>query len=85
VIDSNGLPTGWFLALFIFLVLWGGVWKAIALWKAARNSTLAWYIVLCIFNTAGILEIIYIFAFAKKKNIEVRQPEDTNSPININT
>lgn len=65
--DSSGLPTFWFSVLIIFLVLWGGVWKAIALWKAARNRALAWYIVLCIFNTVGILEIIYIFAFAKNK------------------
>lgn len=67
MLDSNGLPTGWFLALVIFLVLWGGVWKAIALWKAARNNALAWFIVFCVLNTAGILEIIYIFAFAKNK------------------
>jgi hypothetical protein len=67
VLDSNGLPTGWFLVLVIFLVLWGGVWKAIALWKAARNNALAWFIVFCVLNTAGILEIIYIFAFAKNK------------------
>ncbi|MDH4358874.1 MAG: DUF5652 family protein [Candidatus Berkelbacteria bacterium] len=52
-------------ALIIVLVVWSAVWKAIALWKAARNSHLAWYIVMLIFNTAGILEIIYIFAFSK--------------------
>lgn len=69
--DSSGYPTRWFLGLIIFLVLWGGIWKAIALWKAARNRAVAWYIVFCIFNTAGILEIIYIFAFAKKKEIRV--------------
>ena len=54
--DSNGLPTGWLLTLVIFLVLWSGVWKAIALWKAARNNALAWFIIFCVLNTAGILD-----------------------------
>lgn len=76
MLDSSGFPFGWFIALIIFLVLWNGVWKAIALWKAARNNALTWFIVLCILNTAGILEIIYIFALAKKNNVDVIQKED---------
>jgi len=51
---------------FILLVLWAGVWKAIALWKAARRGAVGWFVVFCILNTAGILEIIYIFLVAKK-------------------
>ena len=54
--------------LVILLVLWSGVWKAIALWKAARNNHLAWFVVLCVINTAGILEILYIFIFSKPKD-----------------
>jgi len=41
-------------------------WKGIALWKAARNKSLAWFVVLFIVNTAGILEILYIFVFSKR-------------------
>jgi hypothetical protein len=53
--------------LFILvLVIWSLIWKGIALWKAARNSDKAWYIVLLLVNTAGILEIIYIYGFSKK-------------------
>jgi hypothetical protein len=48
------------------LVIWTVIWKGIALWKAARNSDKAWYIVLLIVNTLGILEIIYIYGFSKK-------------------
>lgn len=55
---------GW---VFIILAIWDGVWKAIALWRAARNSHLAWFICIIIFNTVGILPIIYIFGFSKKK------------------
>jgi len=49
------------------LVIWEGVWKGIALWRAARNSHLAWFICIIIFNTVGILPIVYIFGFSKKK------------------
>lgn len=48
------------------LAVWEGVWKAIALWKSARNNHLAWFICLVIFNTLGILPIVYIFGFSKK-------------------
>jgi len=47
-------------------VLWSVVWKAIALWKAARRDQLGWYITLLVINTAGILEMIYIFAVAPR-------------------
>ena len=55
-----------FTALFIALAIWSIAWKGIALWKAARNGSKAWYIVMLIVNTAGILEILYIFLFSKK-------------------
>jgi hypothetical protein len=35
------------------------------MWKSARNNQLAWFICLAIFNTAGILPIIYILCFQK--------------------
>ena len=54
--------------LLALLVIWSLVWKGIALWKAARNSDKAWYIIMLIVNTAGILEIIYILAFSKKNS-----------------
>jgi len=56
------------------LLLWGLVWKAIALWKAARRDQLVWYIVLLVVNTVGILEIIYIFAVAPRQP-EMGQPQ----------
>ena len=52
--------------LLALLVVWSLVWKGIALWKAARNNHTAWYVIMLIVNTAGILEIIYIYGFAKK-------------------
>ena len=47
--------------------VWSMAWKGVALWRAGRNAHLVWFIVLFIVNTLGILEIIYIFAFSRKK------------------
>ena len=51
--------------LILVLIIWTLIWKGIALWKAARNSHTAWFIVMLILNTVGILEIIYIIWFSK--------------------
>jgi len=56
-----------YVLLFILLIIWSIIWKGIALWKAARNNHLIWFIIMMFVNTAGILEIIYILAFSKKK------------------
>lgn len=55
------------LVFLIILMIWELVWKGVALWKASRNKQLIWFVFLLIFNTIGILPIIYIL-FADKKN-----------------
>lgn len=55
------------IVVFGMLVVWEGVWKAIALWKAARNRQLAWFVIMAIVNTVGLLEIAYIFLFQNKE------------------
>jgi len=55
--------------LIIFLIfLWTLPWKGIALWKAARNKQVNWFIAILILNTFAILEITYLFFFQKNKN-----------------
>ena len=56
----------------ILLAIWDGVWKLIALWKSARHDQLAWFICLAIFNTVGILPILYILFFQKNKSEPAR-------------
>ena len=51
----------------IILAVWSIVWKGLALWKAARNNHKTWYIAILIINTIGILPILYIYVFSKKK------------------
>jgi hypothetical protein len=53
--------------VIIIVALWTLFWKGCALWIAAKNHKKGWFLALLIFNTAGILEIIYIFGVAKKK------------------
>lgn len=58
---------GILLALFIFLLtIWSIIWKGFALWIAAQEKNKPWFIGLLILNTAGILEIVYIFFISKK-------------------
>ena len=56
-----GIP----LWLLMIILIWTIVWKLLALWKSARNNHIVWFIVLAVINTIGILEILYIYVFAK--------------------
>jgi len=57
-----------FVILIFLMLIWSYIWKGIALWKCGRNNQLAWFIVLLILNTCGILEIIYLIWCQKKKD-----------------
>ncbi len=39
--------------LFYLLIAWSVIWKGLALWPAARNRQLVWYLALLIVNTVG--------------------------------
>lgn len=51
---------------FIPLIIWGAIWKGIALWKSGRNNQIIWFVFMFVLNTAGILSIIYLAFFQKK-------------------
>jgi hypothetical protein len=57
--------------LLYILLLWSLFWKGLALWRASKENQRNWFIVILLFfiiiNTLGILEIIYLFRFAKKR------------------
>jgi hypothetical protein len=57
--------------LIFLLIIWSLFWKGVALWKAVKSNQKGWFVMLLLINTAGILEIIYIFAIDKKlKKVE---------------
>ncbi len=49
------------------VILWTLPWKGLALWKSAQRNEKKWFIALLVINTLGLLEILYIFAFAKDR------------------
>ena len=55
------------LVMVIILSIWELIWKGIALWKCGRQNQLTWFVFILIFNTVGILPIIYLLFFQKEK------------------
>lgn len=53
--------------ILIILYFWSIVLKGIGLWRASKNNQKNWFIVILVLNTVGILEIAYLFFFAKKR------------------
>lgn len=72
--DINSNPLEYLTAnpgvLGLVLVLMVAVMtlKGFALWRAARNNSSAWFIALLVVNTLGVLELLYLFVFGKKKS-----------------
>lgn len=55
--------------LFTVLAVWELIWKAMALWKAARNGQRNWFIALLFINTVGLLPILYFFIYQPKEKL----------------
>lgn len=60
--------------LFAIVILWTLVWKGMALWKAAKEGSKPWFIVLLVVNTVGILDILYLYVFSRKSSKSVPPP-----------
>ena len=67
------------LFLSLFSIFWVLPWKGVALWKAAKNSHKKWFISILLLNTLSILEILYIFVFAKRKIKDLSSKLETKS------
>lgn len=57
----------WFISILLVLAIWEMIWKGISLWHSAKNKQKAWFIVIFIINTMGILPIIYLLWFKPKE------------------
>ena len=53
------------LSILPILILWTLLWKGLALWHSAQRKDAWWFVAMLFINTLGILEIIYLFGFAK--------------------
>lgn len=54
------------IPVLLFLI-WSFLWKGLALWHSAKRKEPMWFVAILLLNTAGILEIVYLFAIAKVK------------------
>ena len=66
---GNGIGAPGWLPVFgislAIVVLWSIFWKSLALWHSARRGQVWWFVAMLLLNTAGILEIVYLFGVAK--------------------
>lgn len=65
------------LLFILLMVFWILPLKGYALWTAVKNNDKGWFIALVILNTVGILELIYIFGFTKKKWSDLKRTAKT--------
>ncbi len=53
------------IILFIAITVWDLVWKLFGMWKAAKKNSPLWFVAIGIFNTIGILPILYLYVFSR--------------------
>ena len=80
VLDNLMAYSAGFVLLFVVIMIWSVIIKAIAMWRAARNSHKAWYVVMLLINTAGILEVIYLLTDGKKSS---KAESKTEAPVRV--
>lgn len=66
MIEEIILLLPWLIPIFI----WESFLKGFALWKSGRNKQPIWFVCIFLFNTLGILPILYLFLFQKNGNTE---------------
>ena len=83
LLNNFGISIFTFMLLASLIMIWSLLWKGLALWKSARKGNLVWFILLLVINTAGILEILYIFIFSKlgKKERQKVKRKTAKKPI----
>lgn len=54
----------WFVPVALIVLAWTLAWKGFALWRAAKDDSTLWFVLILILNTLGVLEIVYIFAIS---------------------
>lgn len=62
-----GISNSLAFVLLVVLVAWSLIWKGLAMWRAARNRHTVWFLLFLVLNDIGILELIYLFWFTKRK------------------
>lgn len=53
--------------VILLILFWSIFWKGIALWRAANLNQRNWFLVILVISSLGIIELVYLFGFSKKK------------------
>lgn len=61
---------------FLPFSIWSVVWQGFALWYAARNRQIAWFILCLVLSWGGVVPMLYLSLFKKDKNLP---PDDVKS------
>lgn len=62
----------------VAVTVWSLIWKALALYRAGSNKSPGWFTALLFINTVGILEMLYLFVFGRKKRRVARLGDDSS-------
>ena len=54
--------------VLLLALIWSVIWKGIALWESARRSHKGWFVAVLLISTLGLLEIIYLYGFARRSS-----------------
>ncbi|MBI4039942.1 hypothetical protein HY389_01155 [Candidatus Daviesbacteria bacterium] len=65
-------------ALVWVFFAWSIFWKGRALWIAAKKASLYWFVALLLINTAGLLDIAYVYFFSKR---DIKLPQFSKLPF----
>ncbi len=66
--SAFSFEAGFLVIVFLLIGIWSLAWKMLGLWHAARNKQRLWFAALVLFNTVGVLEIVYLAWFQRDGN-----------------
>jgi len=53
--------------VIVLAAAWSIFWQGLALWRAARNEHRGWFVVILLIRTLGLLEILYLAIWGKRR------------------
>lgn len=68
---NSTFAPAWALSILPLVILWSIFWKGLALWHSAQRGEYWWFIAFLVVNMLGVLELVYLFGFARLKTDEL--------------
>lgn len=55
--------------VLVLILTWSLFWKGWALWRSARNDQRGWFVILLLVHTLGMLDIIYLLIWGRRRSV----------------